>query len=128
MRSIFILLCVVLTTASTSRSFAQERTPKTPDERATALTDWMKSNLQLKPEQEEPTQSVNLKYANLNEELRGNNLSRLQKAKKLKANDKAKDKELKDILTEEQFKLYQAKKDEIRQKFKEEAQERRASQ
>lgn len=128
MRSIFILLCVSLATAFTSKSFAQERTPKTPDERATVLTDWMKSNLQLTPEQEALVQSVNLKYANLNEQLRGNSLSRLQKAKKLKANDQAKDKELKAILTDEQFELYQSKKDEVRQKFKEEAQERRAAQ
>lgn len=128
MRLIFILLLVSLATAFTSKSFAQERTPKTPDERAAALTGWMKDNLQLTPEQEEPIQSVNLKYANLNEELRSNSLSRLQKAKKLKANDQAKDKELKAILTDEQYTLYQSKKDEIRQKFKEEAQERRAAQ
>lgn len=123
-----MFICLMLGTSFTLKSFAQERTPKNPDERAAALTDWMKSNLQLTPEQEEPVQSLNLKYANLNEELRGNSLSRLQKAKKLKANDQAKDKELKTVLNDEQYTLYQSKKDEIRQKFKEEAQERRAAQ
>jgi hypothetical protein len=85
----------------------------------------MKTNLNLTPEQEESAQAINLKYANLNEELKSNNQSRLQKAKTLKANDQAKDKELKDLLNDEQFKAYLSKKDEVKEKFREEAKARR---
>jgi hypothetical protein len=85
----------------------------------------MKTNLNLTPEQEEAAQSINLKYANLNEELKNNNQSRLQKAKTLKANDQAKDKELKELLNDEQFKAYLSKKDEVKEKLREEAKTRR---
>lgn len=104
---------------------AQERTPKTPEERATALTEWMKTNLQLTPDQEGPVSAINLKYADLNEELRGSTKTRMQKLKTIKANDQGKDKELQGVLTPEQFKTYESKKEEIKKKFKEEAQERR---
>jgi len=104
-------------------AFSQEY--KTPEQRATALTTWMKTNLQLTPEQAEPVQALNLKYANLNEGLRTSTQTRGAKLKTLKANNDAKEKELKGILTEDQFKIYKAKEAEIKEKFKEEAQKRK---
>ena len=47
------------------------------------------------------------------------------KMQTLKSDNKAKDAELKKILTADQFKSYLAKKDEIKKKFKEEIKERK---
>ncbi|HEY3405619.1 MAG TPA: hypothetical protein VGK59_19685 [Ohtaekwangia sp.] len=99
--------------------------PKTPEQRATAITEWMKTNLQLTPEQEGPVQTINLKYANLNEGLKTSSKARMAKAKELKTNNESKKKELKEILTPEQFKMYEAKEAELKEKFKEEAQKRK---
>jgi hypothetical protein len=46
-------------------------------------------------------------------------MSRNEKLKVLKDNDKAKDAELKNVLTTDQYNSYQAKKDEIRKQMKE---------
>ena len=127
MRSSALLLALSFSITLSFEISAQERTPKTPEERATALTEWMKTNLQLTPDQEGSIQAINLKYANQNEELRNSGKSRMQKLNTLKSNDKAKDKELKAILTEDQFKTYESRKEEVREKFKEEAKARRGS-
>ena len=105
---------------------AQERTPKTPEERATALTEWMKTNLQLTADQEAPVKAINLKYANLNEQVKTSTNARMQKAKPVKDNDEKRDKELEGVLTKEQYKTYLAKKEEMKAKFNEEAQARKS--
>jgi hypothetical protein len=126
MKSIKFFLLLVACVVFTYSSYAQaERTPKTPDERATALTEWMKTNLQLTAEQVGPVTDLNLKYANLNEKLRNSTSTRMQKAKTLKANEQDRDSELKAVLSAEQFKLYESKKKEMKEKFNEEAQSRR---
>ncbi|HEX5168038.1 MAG TPA: hypothetical protein VFW11_02610 [Cyclobacteriaceae bacterium] len=125
MKSIFFFLTIC--TVFINQSYAQEKTQKTPEQRAVALTEWMKTNLQLMPDQEGTIQSINLKYANLNEGLRTSSKSRMQKFKALKSNDQAKDDELKVVLTDEQFKIYESRKEELKEKFKEEARERRGS-
>lgn len=104
---------------------AQEKTPKTPEERATAITDWMKTNLSLTEEQVPKVQDINIKYANKNEATKNGGESRMQKLKAVKADEKAKDRELSSVLNADQFKTYQAKKEELKQKFKEEAKKRR---
>jgi len=115
-------LCIILLLLPGSNAHSQD---KTPEQRATAITEWMKTNLQLTPEQEGPVQTVNLKYANLNEGLKTSSKARMAKAKELKSNNESKKKELKKILTPEQFKMYEAKEAELREKFKEEAQKRK---
>src|SRR5262249_7060889 len=98
--------------------YAQKKS-STPEERAGKLTEWMKTNLQLKDDQVTQVQAINLKYANKNQELQTQSMSRKEKMQILKDNDKAKDAELKNILTADQYSTYQAKKDEIRKQMKE---------
>jgi len=121
----FLAIFFLLSLLSLS-SFAQET--KTPVERAEKITGWMKRNLSLTEDQVASVQEINLRYARKNEELRDDSSSRLQKAKKLKSNDEAKDKELKTLLSDEQFKTYQLKKDEIREELKEQAKENKKRQ
>ena len=52
-------------------------------------------------------------------------MSRKQKMQTLKDNDKAKDAELKNVLTADQYSAYQAKKDEIRKQMKERMREKK---
>jgi len=129
MKQIRFLWLLLACAALSFTTYAQEeRTPKTPEERALAVTAWMKTNLQLTPEQEGPVKDINVKHANLNEGLRTSTKTSLEKAKTVKANEALRDKELKKVLTPEQFKVYESKKQEMKKKFKEEAQSRRSKQ
>ncbi|WP_336516912.1 hypothetical protein [Pollutibacter soli] len=100
-------------------------TSKTPAERAARLTEWMNTNLSLTDAQLPEVQKINLKYANKNEEIKNSSGSKMQKGKAVKANDKAKDSELSSVLNPDQYKTYQDKKAELREKFKEEAKKKR---
>lgn len=104
---------------------AQKKTAATPEERAGKLTEWMKSNLQLNDDQVTRVHTINLKYANKNQGLQTQAMSRKQKMQELKDNDKAKDAELKNVLTNDQYDTYQAKKDEIRKQMKEKMREKK---
>ncbi len=123
-----ILLCSFLMTGLLfvfNIIFAQKKTSSTPGERATKLTEWMKTNLQLNDDQATQVQNINLKYANKTQELQTQSLSRKQKMQVLKDNDKAKDVELKNVLTTDQYNSYQVKKDEIRKQMKEKMREKK---
>ena len=105
--------------------YAQKKMSSTPEERAAKLTGWMKTNLQLNTDQATQVQAINLKYANKTQELQTQSKSRKQKLQTLKDNDKAKDTELKNVLTPDQYNSYQAKKDEIRKQMKERMREKK---
>jgi len=103
-----------------SAAFTQEKQMASAEERATKLTGWMKTNLQLTAQQESQVQQINLKYANKTDAVKGSQAPKMEKAKTLKANDQAKDAELKTVLTEDQFKTYQTKKNELKKQLKKE--------
>ena len=115
---ILLALSIFLCTLTPANVFAQEQEPMPAAERAAKLTEWMKNNLQLTAEQETQAQQINLKYANKTEELRTTKDSKMQKFKKVKAYNDSKDKELKEVFTDEQYKKYQAKKEEVKEEFK----------
>jgi len=105
--------------------YAQKKTSSTPEQRASKLTEWMKTNLQLNDDQATQVQTINLKYANKTQGLQTQSLSRKQKMQTLKENDKAKDAELKTVLTHDQYNSYQVKKDEVRKQMKERMREKK---
>jgi hypothetical protein len=98
---------------------AQKKTSSTPEERAGKVTGWMKTNLQLSDSQVSQVHDINLKYAKKTQGLQTTTLSRKEKMQVLKDNDKAKDAELKNVLSADQYNAYQVKKDEIRKQMKE---------
>jgi hypothetical protein len=103
---------------------AQQKTAATPEERANKVTEWMKTNLQLNDGQVSQVRDINLKYANKTQGLKDNTtLTRGQKSQVLSDNDKAKDKELKSVFTDDQYKTYQAKKNEIKKQLKQKMKE-----
>ncbi len=123
-----IILLVLVSALTPTKVIAQEQEIESmpPAERAAKLTEWMKNNLQLTGDQEKQAQEINLKYANKTEELRISEGTRKQKFKKLKGYNESKDEELKKVFTDEQFKTYQAKKEEVKEEFKAKAKEKKA--
>jgi hypothetical protein len=96
------------------------------EERATKMTDWMKSTLQLNDTQLSQVQAINLKYANKRQEMMNNAQGKKDKDA-WKADEAAKDAELKGVLTDDQYKTYQTKKEEMKKEMKEKMKEKKAS-
>ena len=94
---------------------------------ANKLTEWMKKNLTLTEEKLPQVQEINLKYSNKLYALKRNTIPRRQKLEMLKDNDIAKDEEMKKVLTADQFKLYQTKKEEIKKQMKQKMKEKKKS-
>src|SRR5215470_7090860 len=82
-------------------------------ERSNKLTEWMRINLSLTDEQLPTVRDINLKYAKKMDELKTSLLPKSEKMKVITDNDKAKDNELQDVLTNNQFQTYLSKKQEI---------------
>jgi hypothetical protein len=105
--------------------FAQDaKTNRTPEERARIQTEWMKQTLKLDETQLTKIEPLNLKYAKKMEEIKSIP-SKMDKLKKAKSIMDEKDKELKKILNKDQFDVYLEKREELKDKMKETAQERR---
>ena len=103
-----------------SSLYAQQKTTSSPGVRAAKITGWMRTNLELTDDQLTKVQTINLKYANKTEEIKNSPTDRIQKSHMLKSNDNAKDAELKQVLTDSQYKTYLSKKKEIEKKVKKE--------
>ena len=98
----------VLLTPVTVNAQKENWATATPETRAQQLTVWMKTELQLTVDQEPQVKSINLKYAQKAEILKANKDSNRTKLRELRSNDDAKDKELKHVLTPDQFEHYRS--------------------
>lgn len=105
MKSIKILLASFLISAS---AFGQ--VDKTPEERATAQTEKMKTELALTPEQVEKVKIINLGIIQKNEGVRNSTMSSEEKKNAHKNIEDARDTMMKEALTAEQFQKYQTLK------------------
>ncbi|GAB3709800.1 hypothetical protein GCM10027592_46290 [Spirosoma flavus] len=113
-----LILCISLFFIATISS-AQQRQVGTPEERANWQTIRMKEALNLSPDQEKSVSEINLKYAQQAQPLLengGRNLKTLREARSIMKN---KNKDMKDVLTSDQFKQYQAIREEMRNTFRE---------
>ena len=119
MKRIFLKSFLLIALFAFNHICAQKKTSSTPEERAGKLTEWMKTNLQLSDSQVSQVRDINLKYAKKTQGLQTTTLSRNEKMQVLKDNDKARDAELKNIFTADQYSTYQSKKDEFRKQMKE---------
>ncbi len=105
--------------------FAQDVESKlSPEERARFQTEWMKQNLSLSEDQLVQIEPLNLKYAQKMEEVKASS-RKIGKLKKAKAIMDEKDGQLKKILTKDQFNVYLEKREEMRDKMKEAAKQRK---
>ena len=118
---ILTLLMMLIAGSFSHQATAQttERTPLTAEERAQKWTDWMKKELMLTAEQEPKIHAINVKYADQMDDIKAEEGDRRSKFKEVRETNKAKDEELKAVLTPEQFTKYTEKKQERQQKMRE---------
>lgn len=116
-----MVLAVLIAGSFGQQAAAQttERTPLTTEERAQKWTDWMKKELTLTAEQEPRIHAINVKYADQMDDIKAEEGDRRSKFKEVRETNKAKDEELKAVLTPEQFTKYTEKKQERQQKMRE---------
>jgi hypothetical protein len=94
----------------------------TPAERADLQTNFMVEKLKLSDQQVEPIRAVNLKYAEKTGEIYNSQKRKFRKLKEMRKMRENKDKELKTILTDEQYKMYEKNKNEMRERIKDKRQ------
>ena len=98
---------------------AQDKQPMNPQEKAQKLTDWMKTNLKLTDDQVAKVQPINLKYAQKMADTKNSTQDQNAKMAAMKADEEAKDAELKAVLTPEQYSAWQTKKADMKKEMKE---------
>ncbi len=101
-----------------SAIMAQGMKDMSASDRATKLTDWMTKNLNLTTDQVPKVSDINVKYANINEQLKTSTDTQDQKMATMKTNNAAKEAELKGVLTDSQYKTYLSKKDDMKKEMK----------
>jgi hypothetical protein len=101
-------------------AFANAQAPQMPSaqDRAAKMTDWMKTNLTLTDAQLPKIQDINLRYAMMMDSLKNSPGDRDSKMSVMKADNTAKDAEIKNVLTSSQYQTYQAKEAEMKEKYK----------
>jgi len=87
------------------------------EERVEKQTELQAEKLQLNEEQREAMYDINLKYARKLKDIRGEGRS-FRTMRKLKSLGSDKEKEVKEVLTDEQYKEYQALQEEMRNQFR----------
>jgi hypothetical protein len=115
---LFSFLLVPLLTLVLSVN-AQEKMHMTPQEKAQKLTDWMKTNLKLTDDQVAKVQPINLKYAQKMADTKNSSQDQKAKMDAMKADEEAKDAELKAVLTPEQYTSWEAKKADMKKEMME---------
>ncbi len=110
-----VLCCLFLATQVSAQA-----TKKTAEERAKELTDKMKTELTLNDTQYQSAYQINLKYAQKVDELAASTADKKSKEANLKSLAESKDKELKGVFTDAQYKTYEKKKEELKDELKKE--------
>ncbi|MDX2301950.1 MAG: DUF4890 domain-containing protein [Microscillaceae bacterium] len=121
-----ILLFSLIFTAFTSLIFAQERTPKTPEERAEIITGKMEEKLGLSADQKTQIYQINLESAQKTDELRSQvknqEIGREEFMAEMKTLEQDRDAKIEALLTEAQKPKYEEMKENARQRLKERSQ------
>lgn len=111
--------------AQSGRGRGQDREPKSPEERAQAITDRMTEKLNLSDSQKESIYAINLEHAKKNDDLRvkmqNGELDREGLIEQRKSVEKTRDEQISALLTEEQMPIYE----EMKEKAKDRMQNRR---
>jgi hypothetical protein len=121
-----IWMLILLTSGLTYAQDVLEDIKKmSPEENAELMTDWMKSALALDESQAARVHDINLNYAKKNREIVNSGERKLRLHKQLSKSSKEKDGELSKILTKEQYRMYQEKKEDMKAKMKQKMKEKR---
>ena len=127
-RTISIALAALSIALSVTASAALAQMDKlkntTPEERAGAQTEMMKSKLALTPEQTPKIAAINQKYAKEMDPVIKGSEGPLMKVRHMKQINTKKEAELKRVLSADQFQKYLASKEEMREQFEEKMEKR----
>ncbi len=125
---VFLILSFLVSALSANAQSAQPAQPgpparstdstRTPGGRAAALTEKMKTELSLTDDQYPSVQAINLKYALKNEQIFKGSEGKFAKFRALKSSQKDKSREMKAILTSDQYKKYEEMMKEMAEEFK----------
>lgn len=122
---LFLFLFLLLGFATQAQS-KDDFKQSTPEQRAKAQTEYLKTNLQLDDQQTQKIAEINLKYAQKMEPVikgSGGKLSKMKTAKNINAQKEA---EYKQVFTSDQYKKYAELKDDMKDRVKEKMKQRQA--
>ena len=118
LESVVLSLALLLFGAAPAVAQLEELKALTPEERSGMLTKMMQSSLTLDEKATASVSAINLKYAREAQIIMDSSNPKFKKLMTFRENSKAKDAELKGVLTPEQFSQYEQKKSEIQETVK----------
>jgi hypothetical protein len=110
---LLIFSCALTTKAQTSRQLSEEQKKELK-----AKMEAYKAELNLSEEQQPKFEEINLQFAEDLSELKNANGSKLSKYKKFKKLTDERNKKMKELLTDEQYKIYKSHQDEVKKELK----------
>ena|SRR6187402_2231674 len=116
---LFILVNIMVSTVAANAQSVNSPSADSVNmavKRAMAFTERMRTELSLTDTQYPQVREINLKYAQKNEDIFKGSEGRFSKFKALKSSQKAKGKEMKAVLTSDQYKKYEAMVEEMKNK------------
>lgn len=115
MKKIFITTFLLALFASNT-GFSQD---KSVEEKAKDLTEKMKTQINFSDDKFEKVNAINIAFFEKTESLKSSGESKMNKMKNLKKLDEEREEQLKNVLSEEEFKAFKENKSENRKAFKE---------
>jgi Spy/CpxP family protein refolding chaperone len=115
MKTILLMLLVTLAAGQVS---AQSKMTEEQKKEAKARYEAYKQKLNLTEDQSKKVDAINTTYFEGLGQLKNSGASKLSKYKKYKALRNEKDKQMKEVLTKEQFKIYKDHQAEMKEEFK----------
>lgn len=117
-RSINIAIMLLLVTLVTAQASAQSKMTDEQKKEAKARYQEYKEKLNLTDDQSKKVDAINSTWFEGIGALKNSDESKLKKYKKLKSLSADRDKQMKEVLTKEQFKLYKQQQEERKEAFK----------
>jgi hypothetical protein len=117
MKSRLILAMVVVLVSVWGSVYAQQRMTDQQKQEAKAKRDAFKEKLNLTEEQKPKFEEINRNQAEALSALKNSDASRLEKFRKYRDLKSEKDKKMKELLTKEQFKIYEDYQEELKDDF-----------
>lgn len=110
---LLIFSCALTTKAQTTRQLSEEQ-KKELEEKMEAY----KAELNLSEEQQPKFEEINLQFAEDLSKLKSDNGSKLSKYKKFKKLTDERNRKMKELLTDEQYKIFKSHQDEVKKELK----------
>jgi hypothetical protein len=117
MKTLLMILSIVI--AASGSTFGQNRMTQSEKEEAKARYKAYTERLNLNEEQKPIVEEINMTYFNALSKLKNSNGSRMEKFRTFKDVSSTRDKEMKKVLTKEQYGIYKENQQEQRDNFRE---------